>query len=61
LKEQILRESHDSPMERHLEFLKTYQRIENDFLGEGMKKDIQNFVRYSKYGKRYQWISLHVY
>jgi hypothetical protein len=26
-------------------FLKTYQRIKNYFLGEGMKKDIQKFVR----------------
>jgi hypothetical protein len=45
LKQQILRESHDSPMAGHSGFLKTYQRIKKYFLGEGMKKDIQKFVR----------------
>jgi hypothetical protein len=29
----------------HSRFLKTYQRIKKIFLGEGMKKDIQKFVR----------------
>ena len=45
LKKQILRESHDSSMEGHLGFLKAYQRIKKDFVWEGTKKDIQNFVR----------------
>ena len=31
-------------METHLGFLKTYQRIKTNILGEGMKKYIQNFL-----------------
>jgi hypothetical protein len=31
-------------MAGHSGFLKTYQRIKKDFLGERMKKDIENFV-----------------
>jgi hypothetical protein len=45
LKKQIFMESHDSPVAGHSGFLNTYQRIKKDILGEGMKKDIQKFVR----------------
>jgi hypothetical protein len=45
LKQQILRESHDSSMIGHVWFIKTHQRIKKDFFWEGMKKDIQKFVR----------------
>jgi hypothetical protein len=32
-------------MEGHPRFLKKYQRIKKYFWGEGMKKDVQKFVR----------------
>jgi hypothetical protein len=52
LKQQILRESHDTMSLGHAWFLKTYQRIKNYFFWEGMKKYIQKFVRECQVFKR---------
>jgi len=46
LKQQILRESRDSPMVGNLGFFKTYQRIKNYFLGG------RNEEKHSKICKR---------
>jgi hypothetical protein len=44
LKQKVLLELHNSPIGGHLGFLKTYHMIKNNFLWEGLKTDVQNFV-----------------
>nr|MDZ8005255.1 RNase H-like domain-containing protein [Nostoc sp. DedSLP05] len=44
LKKQILTELHASPMAGHSGYLKTYERLVQNFYWKGMKKDVQKFV-----------------
>jgi hypothetical protein len=43
-KQKVLLELHTSPVGGHLGFLKTYHRVKKDFLGDGLKTDVQRFV-----------------
>jgi hypothetical protein len=44
LKQKVLLKLHTSPVGGHLGFLKTYDRVKKDFLGHGLKNDVQIFV-----------------
>ena len=45
LKQKILKEVHDSPMARHLGFLKTYRSFRERFSWKGLKGDVMKYVR----------------
>jgi len=44
LKQKVLLELNTSPVGGHSGFLKTYHRVKKDFLGDGLKTDVQSFV-----------------
>jgi hypothetical protein len=44
LKQKVLLELHTSPVGGHSRFLKTYHRVKKDFLGDGLKTNVQRFV-----------------
>ena len=44
LKQKVLSKFHSSPIEGHSGFLKTYDRVKEYFLGDGLKTDVQKFV-----------------
>ena len=45
IKQKIILEWHTSPLRGHLRFLKTYHRVKKYFFWDGLKFDIQKFLK----------------